>query len=149
MVAQARTPAAAGHPRPAGLAGGPSPGRHNFFRGVPLAARDDRTREAIASLEGACGADALTSAWEAALAAPVWPGPPAWIHGDLQSGNLLVVNGRLSGVIDFGGLGVGDPACDLQVAWNLFAGDSRQAFRAALAVDDAGHEDAGGRCRSR
>lgn len=82
-------------------------------------------------------ADALTSAWEAALAAPVWPGPPAWIHGDLQSGNLLVVDGRLSGVIDFGGLGVGDPACDLQVAWNLFAGDSRQTFRAALAVDDA------------
>ena len=59
------------------------------------------------------------------------------MHGDLMPGNLLVVNDRLSAVIDFGGLNVGDPACDLQPAWNLFRGASRQRFRAELAVDDA------------
>ena len=120
-----------------GPAGGPPPGEHNFFRGVPLAARDAPTRAAIASLRGGLDADAATAAWEAALRAPAWDGPPIWVHGDLQPGNLLVRRGRLSAVIDFGGLGVGDPACDLTVAWNLLAADSRAVFRAALPVDDA------------
>src|SRR5439155_14751042 len=62
---------------------------------------------------------------------------PVWIHGDLTPGNLLVEQGRLSAVIDFGCLGVGDPACDLMVAWTLLSGETRDAFRAALAVDDA------------
>src|SRR5262249_26790438 len=61
---------------------------------------------------------------------------PRWIHGDLAPGNLLVARSRLSGIIDFGCLGVGDPACDLMIAWTLFAGENREAFRAALAVDD-------------
>jgi aminoglycoside phosphotransferase (APT) family kinase protein len=60
-----------------------------------------------------------------------------WVHGDLLPGNLLVVGGRLSAVIDFGCLNVGDPACDLQPAWNVFVGDSRPRFRAELQVDDA------------
>ena len=68
---------------------------------------------------------------------PAWDGPEVWVHGDLLPGNLLVVDGRLSAVIDFGGLNVGDPACDLQPAWNVFAGDSRERFRAELEVDDA------------
>ena len=106
-------------------------------RGVPLATRDDRTREAIASLHGTLDAGAVTAAWEAALQAPPWDGPPVWIHGDLYDGNLLVERGRLAAVIDFGGLGVGDPACDLIVAWSLLSAETRQAFRAALAVDDA------------
>ncbi len=67
-------------------------------------------------------------AWEAALAAPVWKAEPVWVHGDLHSGNLLVLQGRLSSVIDFGCLGVGDPACDLMVAWNLFDADARAVF---------------------
>ena len=117
--------------------GGPPPGAHNFFRGEPLAERDTETRAVIASLAGTLDADALTAAWKAALHAPAWHGPPVWIHGDLQSGNLLAVQGRLSAVIDFGGLGVGDPACDLIVAWNLLSADTREVFRAALAVDDA------------
>jgi aminoglycoside phosphotransferase (APT) family kinase protein len=79
----------------------------------------------------------VTEVWETALNAPVWHGPPVWIHGDLQSGNLLVDGGRLSAVIDFGGLGVGDPACDLMIAWTLFTGESRDVFRAALTVDNA------------
>ncbi len=116
---------------------GPSPGEHNFFRGVPLAARDAATRAAIGFLRGAIDVGAVTAAWEAALRAPEWQLPPVWIHGDLSSGNLLVMEGRLSAVIDFGCLGVGDPACDLMVAWTLLSGESREAFRAALAVDDA------------
>jgi aminoglycoside phosphotransferase (APT) family kinase protein len=117
--------------------GGPPPGPHNFSRGVPLAMRDPLTRAAIANLHGTLDADAVTAAWEAALQAPAWRRPPVWIHGDLQSGNLLAVQGRLSAVVDFGGLGVGDPACDLIVAWNLLSAETRDVFRAALPVDDA------------
>jgi aminoglycoside phosphotransferase (APT) family kinase protein len=117
--------------------GGPSPGPHNFSRGVPLAMRDAPTRAAIASLNGVLDLDAVTATWGAALQAPAWRRPPVWIHGDLQSGNLLAVQGRLSAVIDFGGLGVGDPACDLIVAWNLLFAETRDVFRAALRVDDA------------
>ena len=117
--------------------GGPPPGPHNFFRGEPLALRDASTRAAIDSLHETLDTDAVTAAWVAALQAPVWHDPPVWIHGDLQSGNLLAVRGRLSAVIDFGGLGVGDPACDLMVAWNLLSADTRAVFRAALQVDDA------------
>jgi aminoglycoside phosphotransferase (APT) family kinase protein len=119
--------------------GGPPPGPHNFGRGEPLAARAAPTRKAIAALEeqGTLDTGAVTAAWEAALRAPAWRGSPVWIHGDLSSGNLLARQGRLSAVIDFGGLGVGDPACDLMVAWTLFSGESRDAFRAALAVDEA------------
>jgi aminoglycoside phosphotransferase (APT) family kinase protein len=117
--------------------GGPPPGEHNFGHGVPLAERDPPVREAIASLDGMLDVAAVTAAWEAALRAPAWQGPPVWIHGDLQSGNLLAVQGRLSAVIDFGGLGVGDPACDLMVAWNLFSAETRDVFRAALPIDAA------------
>lgn len=117
--------------------GGPLPGAHNFGRGLPLGMRDVDTRAAIASLGGMLDTDAVTAAWDSALQAPAWEGPPVWIHGDLASGNLLIERGRLSAVIDFGGLGVGDPACDLIVAWDLFSGESRDAFRAALVVDDA------------
>ncbi len=69
--------------------------------------------------------------------APEWDRPDVWVHGDLLPGNLLVADGRLSAVIDFGGLNVGDPACDLQPAWNIFTGDSRQRFRAELGDDEA------------
>lgn len=118
-------------------AGGPPPGEHNFGRGEPLARRGNRTREAIHALDGMLDTDAATAAWDAAVQVPAWQGPPVWIHGDLIAGNLLAVRGRLSAVIDFGGLGVGDPACDLMVAWTLLSGESRETFRAALSVDDA------------
>jgi len=117
--------------------GGPPPGAHNFGRGEPLPGRDTRTRLAIAALHGTLDTDAVTGAWESALRAPAWPGPPVWVHGDLQAGNLLAVGGRLSAVIDWGGLAVGDPACDLMVAWNLFEAGERLVFRATLGADDA------------
>ena len=118
-------------------AGGPPPGPDNAWRGEPLARRDAQTRGAIAELGGLINGAAATTAWEAALRAPEWGGPGAWLHGDLLSSNLLARDGRLSAVIDFGCLGVGDPACDLMPAWTLFSGESRAAFRAALAPDGA------------
>jgi aminoglycoside phosphotransferase (APT) family kinase protein len=118
-------------------AGGPPPGEHNFLRGVPLSRRDAQVRAAIEAAGDMIDAAVVTAAWEDALRAPVWDETPVWIHGDLQSGNLLVQEGRLSAVIDFGGLGVGDPACELMVAWSLFSGESRDVFRAALGVDGA------------
>ena len=117
--------------------GGPPPGVHNSFRGVPLAMRDTATRAAISALRGMLDVAAATSAWDAALQASAWNDAPVWIHGDLQSGNLLAQHGRLSAVIDFGCLGVGDPACDLIVGWNLLSAESRDVFRTALEVDNA------------
>jgi len=116
---------------------GPRSGTPGTSRGVPLAPRDADTRDSIAKLEGIIDTAAATAAWDAALAAPVWDGPPVWLHGDLQSGNLLVRDGRLSAVIDFGCLAVGDPACDMMVGWTLLTAESRAAFRAAVGVDDA------------
>jgi aminoglycoside phosphotransferase (APT) family kinase protein len=117
--------------------GGPSPGEHNFFRGEPLARRDEATRAAIASLAREIDADAVTAAWEAALQAPEWERLPVWVHGDLDSRNVLVERGRLCAVIDFGCLGVGDPACDVMVAWKLLSAETRELFRDALSVDEA------------
>ena len=117
-------------------AGGPPPGRHNFFRGGPLAVYDAETRQALATLGGRIDTDAALAAWEAALASR-WHGAPVWFHGDVAAGNLLVEGGRLSAVIDFGTSGVGDPSCELAIAWILFEGESREAFRATLGLDDA------------
>ncbi|MFI5532018.1 aminoglycoside phosphotransferase family protein [Kitasatospora sp. NPDC051853] len=103
----------------------------------PLVARDRATRAAIAEVDGAFDAAAMTELWEAAISAPGWDGPAVWFHGDFHTGNLLTVDGRLSAVIDFGELGIGDPACDLVIAFTLMSAESRAAFRAALAVDDA------------
>ncbi|GAA1817514.1 hypothetical protein GCM10009682_42920 [Luedemannella flava] len=117
------------------------PVKTGTYRGVPLAARDGLTRSAIEELGDRIDAPRLTAAWERALAAPVWDGPPVWIHGDLQAGNLLAHERRLSAVIDFGALGLGDPAVDLMPAWNLFYDPAARAtFRAAAGYDDAAWE---------
>jgi aminoglycoside phosphotransferase (APT) family kinase protein len=105
--------------------------------GAPLADRDRATRAAIAQVGGVFDATAMTELWNAAVSAPGWDRPPVWFHGDFHTGNLLTVDGRLSAVIDFGGLGIGDPACDLTIAFTLMSAGSRAAFRAALGVDDA------------
>ena len=102
-----------------------------------MTVQDEEARPALVELEGTIDVAAATAAWEEALAAPLWTGPPVWIHGDLLAGNLLLRDGRLTGVIDWGGLGVGDPACDLIVAWNLLPAEVREAFRDELGVDDA------------
>ncbi len=117
-------------------ADGPPPGRHNFFRGGPLTTYDAQTRDTIAALHGKIDAHAATAVWEAALAA-TWHDAPVWVHGDVAPSNLLVREGQLSAVIDFGCSGVGDPACDLVIAWTVFSGESREEFRAALPLDAA------------
>lgn len=110
-------------------------------RGGPLVSLDASTRAAIDELRGipeeGVDCDAVTAVWEEALRSPSWDGRPVWLHADLMPGNLLVNGGRLTSVIDFGCMGVGDPACDLFPAWNLLPAGAREVFRAALGVDDA------------
>jgi aminoglycoside phosphotransferase (APT) family kinase protein len=79
----------------------------------------------------------MTAAWDAAVAAASWAGPAVWVHGDLHPGNLLIVGDRLSAVIDFGLLGVGDPASDVIVAWTVLSPSGRRRLRNMLRVDDA------------
>ncbi|MBI1188356.1 MAG: phosphotransferase [Alphaproteobacteria bacterium] len=116
---------------------GPAPGAHNFGRGEPIARRDAVTREAIAALGDRIDGDAAHSAWarDAFAHAPVTP--PRWVHGDLHARNLLLrPDGETLAVLDFGCLGVGDPACDLALAWRLLPRAVRGAFRDAMGCDD-------------
>ncbi|MGW0531221.1 aminoglycoside phosphotransferase family protein [Streptomyces sp. NPDC003032] len=115
----------------------PAEGAPRDFTAGSLADRDGATRAAIAEVGGVFDAEAMTALWDSALSAPGWGRPPVWFHGDFHTGNLLTVDGRLSAVIDFGELGIGDPACDLTIAFTLMTAESRATFRAALGVDDA------------
>lgn len=112
-------------------------GPEHEFRGVSLAALDHNTRAAAAVMQGSLNIGSALEAWEAALAVPAWRDQPVWMHGDLHPANLLVQRHALSAVIDFGLLGVGDPACDLMVAWTYLAADARDGFRREVAVDEA------------
>ncbi len=113
-------------------AGAPSVGR-----GLPIRSADEDVRRAVDGLRGEVDGDALLAAWDRVLDAPDYDGPPRWFHGDLVGLNLLTRNGALSAVIDWGTAGVGDPAIELVVAWNLFSEPARRAYREALDVDDA------------
>jgi len=117
-------------------AGGPSPRQHNFFRGGPLAVYDAQARAAIEALGDQIDVRAATEAWEKALASR-WESDAVWIHGDITASNLLIVGGRLNAVIDFGCCAVGDPACDLAIAWTFLSGESRAVFRDVLSADGA------------
>lgn len=117
-------------------AGGPVAGQHSSFRGASLLTYDEETRTAIDALQSEVDAVLAKEIWELALAA-TWQGPPVWFHGDMAPGNLLVKDGRLTAVIDFGCCGVGDPSCDLVIAWTFLDERSRATFRAELNVDDA------------
>jgi aminoglycoside phosphotransferase (APT) family kinase protein len=117
-------------------AGGPPPGPHNFFRGGPLTVYDGETHEALAALTGHIDTALAAEVWQAALQA-TWRARPVWFHGDAQPGNLLVKDGRLCAVIDFGTCGVGDPACDTTIAWTFLSGESSRVFTARLPVDQA------------
>lgn len=116
--------------------GGPAGGPHNFYRGGDLAIYDGETRQAIDLLAHRPETKGALSLWEQACATS-WLARPVWVHGDVSAGNLLVRDGRLCAVIDFGSLGVGDPACDLAIAWTTFHGQSRAAFRKQLPLDEA------------
>ncbi|MDV9174031.1 aminoglycoside phosphotransferase family protein [Streptomyces sp. W16] len=118
-------------------AGALVPGVHPELVRAPLADRDEATRAAIGAVAGVFDAAALTEVWDNALRAPAWEREPVWCHGDFHTGNLLTVDGHLSAVIDFGGVGMGDPACDLVVAYTLLSATSRSVFREAVGLDDA------------
>jgi aminoglycoside phosphotransferase (APT) family kinase protein len=116
--------------------GGPEPDG-GIGRGVPLAERDQFTRWAINASVALIDTDAVMTGWEEALHAPTWNRPGVWVHGDIAAGNILFRNGRLAAVIDWGCLAVGDPACDLIIAWEIFDADSRELLRSESGVDDA------------
>jgi aminoglycoside phosphotransferase (APT) family kinase protein len=114
--------------------GGPAPGEHNFYRGGPLATYEDETLQAIDALGDEVPGEAVKRVWDVAMTTS-WDREPVWFHGDVATGNLLVRDGRLAAVLDFGTSGVGDPACDTVIAWTFLSGSSRDRFRADLDVD--------------
>lgn len=114
--------------------GGPAAGAHNFYRGGSLAVYDAETRQAIKVLDKSIDAKTTRRIWEIALASS-WHNAPVWVHGDISPGNLIVREGHLHAVIDFGLLSVGDPACDLVIARNYFDSKSRKVFKEAMALD--------------
>ncbi|MEV0096478.1 aminoglycoside phosphotransferase family protein [Streptomyces sp. NPDC050738] len=116
--------------------GGPLAGEHSWYRGASLLHYDEETRRCLAALAGRVDTAEAAAVWEAALAAE-WHGEPVWFHGDIAPGNLLVADGKLTAVIDFGTSGVGDPACDLVAGLGMFEGEARAAFRATVRADPA------------
>jgi aminoglycoside phosphotransferase (APT) family kinase protein len=114
---------------------GPAAGRHSFFRGCPPSSYGDAVESALDELAGTVDVAACRAVWASALASP-WSSQPTWFHGDIAVGNLLTEAGTLSAVIDFGTCGVGDPACDLVMAWTYFTGDERGIFRRAAGLPD-------------
>ena len=114
----------------------PTPGAHNYWRGVPLRIRDAHLRQRFGWLSDLADLAAMIEVWEAGLAADR-SREPVWIHGDLKAANLLVRDGALAGVLDWSCAAVGDRANDVAVAWTMFEGEARAAFRDALAIDTA------------
>jgi aminoglycoside phosphotransferase (APT) family kinase protein len=115
---------------------GPVAGPHNFHRGGSLAVYDTETRQSIETLADMIDVAGVTEVWDMALSTS-WQGPPVWVHGDIAESNLLMTDGRLHAVIDFGNAGLGDPSCDLVIAWTFLDPTSRKEFRRAVALDTA------------
>ncbi|MBM7441488.1 aminoglycoside phosphotransferase family protein [Streptomyces sp. HB132] len=107
------------------------------YRGEPLTARDAATRDALEALHGVIDTGAAATAWSDALRAPAPRGKAVWVHGDLQPGNVLVSDGRLSAVIDFGCMGLADPSVDLIAGWYLLSAGARHVFRTEVRADAA------------
>lgn len=116
------------------IAGGPESGQHNFFRGGPLSVYDAETKSVIVVLKDLIDVHKVTDVWQKALSSK-WIKEAVWVHGDLSVGNILIKNNQLVGVIDFGGMAIGDPACDLVIAWTFLKGESRTIFKSQLPLD--------------
>ncbi len=114
--------------------GAPAAGPENFYRGSQLSFYDNETHQAIMQIKDRHLAKTLTAIWEKALAS-LWQNEPVWLHGDIATGNLLVKDGKLIAIIDFGQLAIGDPACDLAIYWTFLSGESRKIFRDVLKLD--------------
>jgi aminoglycoside phosphotransferase (APT) family kinase protein len=114
--------------------GGPHAGDHSFNRGGPVRHWDEQTLGAISAMSDVIDTARAKEVWDAAVAS-VWTDEPVWVHGDMVPANLLATGGRLCGVLDFGCCAVGDPACDLTIAWTLFDPPSAATFRSLLSFD--------------
>lgn len=117
------------------LSGGPESGQHNFYRGAHLSEYNDQFIQAIHRLNEQLDVKKAKSIWQSAIATR-WANSPVWVHGDVSPGNLLVDNQQITAVIDFGCLAMGDPACDLMMAWNYFDESSRIIFKNTLELDE-------------
>lgn len=115
---------------------GPLPGQHNWWRGDHVSVYDEGFREQIKKLSGILDQNQLLTLWERACKTK-WTQPPVWIHGDFAADNILIKDNKLSAVIDFGCTGIGDPACDLVIAWTYFKGKSRELFIKEINLDEA------------
>jgi aminoglycoside phosphotransferase (APT) family kinase protein len=104
-------------------------------RGGPLAGRDEAFRSALSQCDGLVDVSRAAAVWDDALAAPGWDGPPVWLHADLIPGNLLLRDGRLVGILDFGTVSRGDPAYDLTAAWHILDAASRPGFLSLVDAD--------------
>lgn len=113
---------------------GPVAGAHNFYRGGSLRVYDSEVRQAITILEGKIDKKTVIEIWETALETS-WNQPPVWVHGDISLANLLLKNGHLYAIIDFGGLAIGDPSCDLAITWTFFTGEVRKIFQKTFSFD--------------
>lgn len=109
------------------ITGAPVAGKHNFYLGADLEVYYDETQVALEELKDVLPTNDLKIIWEQGMSSK-WTGEAVWIHGDIAPGNLLVSNGKLCGVIDFGIMGIGDPACDYAMAWTFFDKESRKEF---------------------
>ena len=115
---------------------GPPAGAHNFHRGGSLSVYDGEAKASAVRLADEVDQALAMEIWQLALSSH-WRKQGVWVHGDIAEGNLLVKDGRLSAVIDFGSSGVGDPSSDLILAWNVLDAESRAVFRQALELDEA------------
>jgi aminoglycoside phosphotransferase (APT) family kinase protein len=115
---------------------GPPPGAHSFGRGGPVSAWNDDVESNLHTLSHVVDVAAAREVWSAALVAR-HEMPPVWVHGDVTGTNLLMRDGRLAAVLDFGALAVGDPTADLVGAWEILDAPARAVMRARLGVDDA------------
>lgn len=116
-------------------AGAPAPGLHNWWRAAHTSVYDEDTRALIEALKDLIDVDNARALWQKAINS-TWHKDPVWVHGDVANGNLLVKDNKLAAVIDFGCMGIGDPACDLTIAWTFFSGKSREIFKANIPLDE-------------
>jgi aminoglycoside phosphotransferase (APT) family kinase protein len=114
----------------------PAPGSEGFVRGRSLIGRDEAFRAALPKCAGLVDVRRVEQVWDDALSQPDWDGPPVWLHSDLIPGNILLRDGRVVGVLDFGAMCTGDPAYDATAAWSLFDRDHRPLFREIIGVDE-------------
>ncbi|GAA0475004.1 hypothetical protein GCM10009096_15760 [Parasphingorhabdus litoris] len=110
-------------------------GPHNFYRGGSLKVYDEETNAAIHKLKGLIDTEAVAASWKQAISSE-WVKEPVWVHGDFSVGNIIVKDRKLAAVIDFGGMGIGDPACDLVLAWTFLTPESRGIFKSHMEMDN-------------